>query len=334
MIPRFTAMVFSPSSENEVTNIASYYNQIAEDEIRNHMIVDDVISCLEEGRNCLVLSERVAHVQALSSLIQKTYPHVFVLIGGQVTQSGHTIQRIRSASSEKPIIICATGKYIGEGFDESRLDTLFPAMPVSFEGILAQYAGRLHRLHEGKSEVRVYDYIDDQAVMLERMYNKRLRTYSSLGYQVCADRSDTNIRDDIIYDQKTFIEPFLADIQKSRKSILIVSPFVKESRIEWLYRQIRDNAHPVRVTIVTRHSDSFQGKTADAVSNAIEQLKSNNASVLCKAAIHQKFAIIDEKIVWYGSINLLSFGASQESIIRILSGSVARTLMKSVDIAQ
>jgi len=334
MIPRFTGMVFSSSSENEVINIASYYNQIAEDEIRNHLIVDDVISCLEEGRNCLVLSERVAHVQTLSSLIQQTYPHVFVLIGGQVTESGHALQKIRSASSEQPIVICATGKYIGEGFDESRLDTLFLAMPVSFEGILAQYAGRLHRLHDGKTEVRVYDYIDDQAVMLERMYNKRLRTYSNLGYQVCAERSDTNISNDIIYDQKTFIEPFLADIRKARKSIVIVSPFIKERRVEWLYRQIKENVHPVQVTVVTRPSDSFQGKTSLDVSQAIRQLQNNNASILCKEAIHQKFAIIDEKIVWYGSINLLSFGASQESIIRILSGSVARTLVKSVDIAQ
>ena len=92
--------------------------------------------------------------------------------------------------------------------------------------------------------------------------------------------------------------------------------------------------HPVQVTVVTRPSDSFQGKTSLDVSQAIRQLQNNNASILCKEAIHQKFAIIDEKIVWYGSINLLSFGASQESIIRILSGSVARTLVKSVDIAQ
>ncbi len=334
MIPRFTGMIFSPTPENETAHISSYYNQIAEDEIRNHLIVDDVLSCLEEGRNCLVLTERVAHVQTLSSLIQKTYPHVFVLVGGQVTESSRTLQKIRSASTETPIVICATGKYIGEGFDESRLDTLFLAMPVSFEGILAQYAGRLHRLYEGKTEVRVYDYIDDQAVMLERMYNKRLRTYSNLGYQVCAERSDTTISNDIIYDQKTFIEPFLADIRKARKSIVIVSPFVKETRIEWLYRQIRENTHPVHVTIVTRPSESFQGKTAEAVAQAILKLQGNNASVLCKEAIHQKFAIIDEKIVWYGSINLLSFGASQESMIRILSGSVARTLIKSADIAQ
>ena len=330
MIPRFTGMTFSPASENEVANIASYYSQIAEDEIRNHMIVDDVLSCLEEGRNCLVLSERVAHVQALLSLIQKTYPHVFVLVGGQGTESIHTVQKIRSASSEQPIVICATGKYIGEGFDESRLDTLFLTMPVSFEGILAQYAGRLHRLHDGKKEVRVYDYIDDQAIMLERMYNKRLRTYSNLGYQVCAERSDTNISNDIIYDQKTFIEPFLTDVRKARKSIVIVSPFVKERRIEWLYRTIRENAHPVQVTVITRPSDSFHGKTALEVSQAIHQLQSHRAIILCREAIHQKFAVIDEKIVWYGSINLLSFGASQESMIRILSGSVARTLLQSI----
>jgi len=94
---------------------------------------------------------------------------------------------------------------------------------------------------------------------------------------------------------------------------------------------LKENVHPVHVTVITRPSDSFQGKTALDVSQAIRQLQSYNASIYCKEAIHQKFAIIDEKIVWYGSINLLSFGASQESIIRILSGSVSRTLIKSID---
>ena len=331
MIPRFTGMVFSPAETNKTAGIAAYYSQIAEDEMRNHLIVDDVLSCLNEGRNCLVLSERVAHVQTLANLIKETFTEVFVLIGGQPsTESASLLQRIRTAPVDKPIVICATGKYIGEGFDESRLDTLFLAMPVSWEGILAQYAGRLHRLFSGKTEVRVYDYIDDQAIMLERMYNKRLRTYVSLGYQVCAERSDTNISNDIIYDQKSFVEPFLHDIRSARKSVFIVSPFVKEGRVDWLFSAINENSHPIQVSVVTRPSDAFRGKSSSDASQAIQHLREYGATVFCKNAIHQKFAVIDEKIVWYGSINLLSFGASQESIIRIVTGSVARTLFKSV----
>ena len=335
MIPRFTGTVFSPVGDNEIAGIAAYYSQIAEDEMRNHLIVDDVLSCVNEGRNCLVLSERVAHVQTLAKLIKEAFTQVFVLVGGQTSaESASLLQRIRTAPIDKPIVICATGKYIGEGFDESRLDTLFLAMPVSWEGILAQYAGRLHRLFSGKTEVRVYDYIDDQAIMLERMYNKRLRTYASLGYQVCSERSDTNISNDIIYDQKSFVEPFLHDIRSARKSVFIVSPFVKEGRVDWLFRAISENPHPIQVSVVTRPSDAFQGKSSADAFRAIQHLRGCGATVSCKKAIHQKFAVIDEKIVWYGSINLLSFGASQESIIRIVTGSVARTLFKSVGVLE
>ena len=333
MIPRFTGMVFPSAESSETIGITTYYSQIAEDEIRNHLIADDVLACVNEGRNCLVLSERVAHVQTLASLIQKSFPDIFVLVGGQTsTKSSSLLQKIRTAPLDKPIVICATGKYIGEGFDESRLDTLFLAMPVSWEGILAQYAGRLHRLYSGKTEVRVYDYIDDQAVMLERMYNKRLRTYRSLGYQVCAGRSDTSISNDIIYDQKSFVEPFLHDIRNARKSVIILSPFVKGTRVDWLFQTVRQNPHPVLVTVITRPYDSFRGKSSSDAFRAIQRLLEYKADVICKESIHQKFAIIDEKIVWYGSVNLLSFGASQESIIRIVTGSVARTLLRSIGI--
>ena len=331
MIPRFTGMTFPHSEKQESLNISSYYNQIAQDDIRNHMIVDDVFSCIAEGRNCLILSERVKHVQKLAELLQQRGTEVFILIGGQSSsESNVQLQKLRSAPHDQPVVVCATGKFIGEGFDESRLDTLFLTMPISWEGILAQYAGRLHRLYSRKSEVRVYDYIDDQAVMLERMYNKRLRSYASLGYQVCGERSDTYLNRDIIFDQETFIEPFLLDIRKARHSIVIVSPFIKSGRVRWLLNAICENLHPLQTTVITRPSDTFRGKSSTDVFEAIQALSKNGVDVICKNAIHQKFAIIDKKIVWYGSINLLSFGSSQESIIRIVTGTVAETLLKSV----
>ncbi len=330
MVPRFTGMIFGTEPEGEAGGIAWYYSRIAEDDLRNHMIVDDVLSCVEEGRNCLVLSERVLHVQKLSELIREKYSEVFILVGGQSPAEGkNQLHKVHDAPHDKPIVVCATGKYIGEGFDESRLDTLFLTMPISWEGILAQYAGRLHRLYQGKREVRVYDYIDDQAIMLERMYNKRLHTYASLGYEVCGEQSDAYVHRDIIYDQRTFVEPFLQDIREARRSIVIVSPFIKESRVNWLYNTVQMNAHPLKVTIITRPSESFHSPSCMEVQRAIARLKEVHADVVCKNAIHQKFAVIDNKIVWYGSINLLSFGASQESIIRIVTGSVAKTLIES-----
>lgn len=154
-----------------------------------------------------------------------------------------------------------------------------------------------------------------------------------MGYRVCSGHSDTQISTDIIFDRQSFILPFLEDIRNAKKSIRIVSPFVKEGRVEWLMNAIRESSHPSKLTVVTRPCNAFRGKSSSDAFQAIQHLRECGATVFCKDAIHQKFAVIDEKIVWYGSINLLSFGSSQESIIRIVSGSVARTLTGSVGFA-
>lgn len=104
--------------------------------------------------------------------------------------------------------------------------------------------------------------------------------------------------------------------------------------MDWLFRAISENSHTIQVSVVTRPSDAFHGKSSTDAFRAIQHLREYSATVSCKNAIHQKFAVIDEKIVWYGSVNLLSFGASQESIIRIVTGSVARTLFKSVGVLE
>ncbi len=331
MVPRFTGMTFPAEPGNEPMQIGNYYNAIADDDLRNGMIVDDVFSCLDEGRNCLVLSERVRHVRKLAELIGARGQTVFTLVGGlSAAESAEQLQKLRAWPHDQPVVVCATGKYIGEGFDESRLDTLFLTMPISWEGILAQYAGRLHRLYQGKTEVRVYDYIDDQAAMLERMYHKRLKTYSALGYQVCGDRADAYLTRDVIYDQNTFVEPFLADIREARRSLIIVSPFIRKQRITWIYKAIGENPRPLKVTVITRPSEAFSGQASSEVYEAIQALEQLGCEVIFRKGIHQKFAVIDRRVVWYGSINLLSFGTAQESIIRIITGTVAETLLKTV----
>src|SRR5207253_7067193 len=90
---------------------------------------------------------------------------------------------LRAADDEERVIL-ATGRYIGEGFDDSRLDTLFLAMPISWGGTLQQYVGRLHRLHESKRVVRVYDYVDYLVPVLGRMFDRRVRSYKAIGYIV------------------------------------------------------------------------------------------------------------------------------------------------------
>lgn len=152
---------------------------------RNAMIRDDVIAALREGRSPLVLTERTEHIRILADLIRPHASHLIILQGGMGRKSlSREIFQLTAAPADESRIVIATGKFVGEGFDDSRLDTLFLTMPVSWRGIIAQYAGRLHRLHDGKREVRVYDYADLDIPMLSRMFDKRCAGYEALGYTI------------------------------------------------------------------------------------------------------------------------------------------------------
>lgn len=328
MIPRFTGMRFHLDENSKSPAIVQYYDQIMLDDLRNHQIVEDVLHCAEEGRSCLLLSERTQHVKLLTELLQKAGQSVHMLLGGQTNaQMRNQLLALKDAAA--PIIVCATGKFIGEGFDDSRLDTLFLTMPISWQGTLAQYVGRLHRLHEGKREVRVYDYIDVNAAMLEKMYHKRLRGYASIGYSVLTEQ-DAGLGGDVIYDQVTFQSRFLQDVAQARESVLIFSPFAAPRRVQWLATALEQCAQKrIPVTVVMRSAESLPERSRKSAQIAVERLKSQSCSLIFRSDIHQKYAIIDDRIVWYGSINLLSFGSSQESMMRLVSGSIAHELMKT-----
>jgi superfamily II DNA or RNA helicase len=152
---------------------------------RNRLIVRDVEDEVRLGRSPLVLSGRTDHVEHLASMVSSSVAKVFVLRGGMGKKQRREIaEAVSAVPDSEPRIIVATGSYIGEGFDDPRLDTLFLAMPISWKGTLQQYVGRLHRLHTGKKEVRVYDYVDCMVPMLARMFKKRLAGYEAIGYSV------------------------------------------------------------------------------------------------------------------------------------------------------
>ena len=331
MIPRFTGTRFQLDDTSKAPAIGQYYDQITQDDLRNSLIIEDVMNCIKDGRNCLLLSERTRHVQILADLLRAQNIPVHVLLGGQTnSQMKSQLTVLKNAPCDIPLVICATGKFIGEGFDDSRLDTLFLTMPISWHGTLAQYVGRLHRLHEGKHEVRVYDYIDNHAVMLEKMYRKRLKGYAGIGYSVAADQQDAAISSEIIYDQITFQQRFLQDIAEAKESVVIVSPYVTIKRVRWIGSALQQcNQKHVKATVITRTPDSLSASSRKAADIALSMLRELQVKIVCREGIHQKYAIMDGNIVWYGSINLLSFSTSQESIMRLHSSSIARALMNT-----
>lgn len=156
---------------------------LMQDEARNAMLCADVVACHGEGRNPLVLTERTAHMDLLAGQLAAAGLPVVRLQGGMGKKALHSAIEGFSENPERPVLL-ATGGFIGEGFDAPQLDTLFLAMPVSWRGTIAQYVGRLHRLHEGKSEVRVFDYADLNVPMLARMFDRRCVGYEAVGYSI------------------------------------------------------------------------------------------------------------------------------------------------------
>jgi superfamily II DNA or RNA helicase len=183
VFPRITDFSWN-CSDNE-TAIQDIYAALIVSQERNELIVRDLEQALSGGRSPLVLTSRTEHLEYLAGRMRGLCPHIFILRGGRSTkQRTQLADSLAAVPRDQPRVILATGSYLGEGFDDARLDTLLLAMPISWKGTLQQYVGRLHRLHENKSEVHVYDYADVMVPMLARMYKKRLAGYSALGYTV------------------------------------------------------------------------------------------------------------------------------------------------------
>jgi superfamily II DNA or RNA helicase len=182
LIIRETGFTVDPGTED--LGIQDLYRAIGSDEARNAMIIDDIIRAVDEGLSPLVLTERKDHLSYLADQLECFVQNLVVLHGGlPAKKRKDLIETLKNIPADQERLVIATGRYIGEGFDDARLDTLFLAMPVSWKGVLIQYTGRLHRSYSGKKEVLIFDYADRGVPMLDRMFEKRLRAYRSIGYE-------------------------------------------------------------------------------------------------------------------------------------------------------
>ena len=328
IIPRFTRFQKPPHQDESNWEMPDIYRDIQNNELRNNLILQDVIAAVEQGRNPIILSERTDHVKLLVERLSPLIKNVIPLTGGSSQkQSRETLQKVANIPDNESFVLVATGRYVGEGFDMPRLDTLFLAMPISWKGTVQQYAGRLHRLFDGKNEVQVYDYVDVHVAKLEKMYQKRLRGYASIGYKA---KGVAPAIDDVhsIYNSHTFFPVYSTDVLAARTEVLIVSPFLTHKRISSALQYLASaNA---KVTVITKRPDNYPEKERVKINACIKLLEQYGIIVQTKDRIHQKFAVMDQRLIWYGSINLLSYGASEESIMRIESVDIAGELLMSI----
>jgi superfamily II DNA or RNA helicase len=186
VIVRPTAFRLPPHLQNVTTqSIQDVYAQLSRDDERNRLIIADVIAAVQAKRFPVLLTERREHLDLLAGLLSQHIQNVIVMTGGMgKKQRQRLAEQIASIPADQPRVIVATGRYLGEGFDDERLDTLFLALPISWRGILTQYAGRLHRLNAAKKEVIIYDYVDFEVPVLAKMHARRRTGYKAIGYEI------------------------------------------------------------------------------------------------------------------------------------------------------
>lgn len=325
LIPRFTSY---RSITDDKQSFPALQKSLAADEVRNSLIVDDVRKTLESGRTPIVLTGIKQHVHLLAERL-KSYANNVIQLTGTCTakEKREALQRLQEIPADEPLVIVATGQYVGEGFDYPRLDTLFLALPISWKGRLEQYAGRLHRENDGKKDVRIYDYIDIHEPVCDNMYHNRLRAYAAIGYQTVQLGQPTLFEeicdlpayyeDSQIFNGMTFFKSLIKDIATAKQSVVISSPRLYRVTNNKLVSLLKEqSANGVEVAIVTAMHDE-----------QCDFLQSSGLHVTTKPNLKLCTIIIDKSLVWYGSVNALGFYSDKDNIIKLKDDRIAAEML-------
>lgn len=328
LIPRFTS--YNSILEDRLS-IATLYKYLSEDEIRNNLIVEDICKAVNTGRTPIILTNRTAHVSVLAEKLKATIKNVISLTGaGTTREKREAMQRLQTIPDSEQLVIVATGKYIGEGFDYPRLDTLFLALPISWKGLLTQYAGRLHREYEGKKDVRIYDYIDIHEPICDSMYRKRLKGYAAIGYKTINTAQPTlfdhindissSIAENQIFNGSTFYRPYTSDLTKAKRSIVISSPKLyrtEQNPLVTLLKELTQQGIEILITTVAENEQTAF-------------IQSKGLSVKVKPKLSLYTTIIDKEVVWYGSINTLGYASKDDNMIKMTDIHLANELIEMI----
>ena len=322
-VPRFTDFRMPLVADSGFKTFNQIFAELCLSKNRNAMIVEDIVKAVNAGRMPIVLTERTEHAKLLTDAIEHRGVKTFLLIGKEAAKlKREKLAAIAAAGQAERFVIVAVGRYVGEGFDFARLDTLFLAMPISWKGKLTQYAGRLHRDYVGKREVVIYDYVDLNVAMLENMYHKRIKGYKDIGYEIRVD-AKTGKRG-ILFNKTDFKRIFNEDITSAHKEILIVSPSLIAGRVTKFLRFYSTLLDKPNVTVVTRATDD------EKTMQQLERLKRTGIAIQIYDDLHLRCAVIDGSLVWYGSISPLGYAGDTDSSLRFDSREIAEMLVSQL----
>jgi superfamily II DNA or RNA helicase len=306
--------------------INDFYKLLIGDKERNALLLADILNSLAEGRTPLVLTKFKEHAEYIYEQLQAHDVYAVLLLGGGAAKERRERQnRLQEAEKQKRIAIIATGKYIGEGFNFPRLDTLFLTVPISWKGNLAQYAGRLHRDFSGKENVIIYDYVDVHVKMLERMYQKRLKAYAAMGYTLFAPTGEGN---NVIYTVNDYQDVFWQDFSKAAERICISSPWLSRRRVADFIKRINDmGEYKPKITVITLPDEVYSDKQQKLAKLSKKAMTATGVIVEEQNDLNCHYAVFDDDLVWYGSMNFLSKEHDDDLLLRIRSELVAKELL-------
>ncbi len=340
--PRFTRAVASRGA-GERKHINEAYEIIRNNSVREELIISDVEKAVKMKRTPVILSRYKDLSERLHERLKGYADYVFIMTGNNKKEHKIIRKNLLEIPADESIILIATGQLIGEGFDMPRLDTLFLATPIAGEQIVDQYAGRLHRDYVGKENVIIYDYVDRHIREFDAMYAKRLKAYKKIGYELITSAEDFNFAGEgtesesseeneqinAIYDYVSYRAVFEKDLFCANRSILISSPVISRDKIRRMTSLLKDRQTVgLGVTIVTWSPDAY-GFGDSAVWHALQEEMRQAGFIIQQAEeFCERYAVIDEEIVWYGSMNFLGREDVEDNLMRVRSKEIAAELME------
>lgn len=324
--PRFTR---TASLRSQKMHINDAYVLVRDSESRNNQIVEDAKVCIDGGRCPVVLTRYTEHAKRLYERLQGYADHTFLLLGEKSKKERTFIRReMEEVADRESMLLVATGKLVGEGFDFPRLDTLIMATPVAGESVLTQYAGRLNRDYAEKTDVMIYDYIDILVPQFEKMYKKRLAAYKKIGYEICSAPLPEKQKAHVVYDIDNYRETFEGDLKRAAREIIISSPGLGRQKIRRLENLLKERQMTgVTVTIMTWKMDFEKYGKPDYRAALIEEMQLAGLRVVISENVQDRFAVIDKEIVWYGSLDFLGKEDAEDNLMRIESGEAAEEVL-------
>ena len=327
--PRFTRTV-KPHHLSKTPYGNDAYELIRNNDVRDEQIIRDVADCVQAGRTPVVLTKYVDHANKLSERLKKYADRLILLTGANGTKARRAqVKELNEVDDSDSLILVGTGSLLGEGFDFPRLDTLFMATPVSGENVVEQYVGRLNRDYDGKENVIVYDYVDSHIPKFDKMYAARLKAYKKIGYEVCVNMDGEKQKANAIYDIENYAETYWKDLEEANSAVVVSSPRLNNQKVDRIINMLGKRRElGVKVTIVTWHPDAYKYGKDDVRMELMERLRKAGFEIRLVEESCEHYAVIDNDIVWYGSVNLLSKEDAEDNLMRVCSKDIAAELLE------